>query len=70
MTQQNQKSNQPENRKDDIYPNEKNTPLVAETRKTGQGDLKSDAKSGAEAEAPGDKNTGVPGDPNQGTEAR
>lgn len=67
MAQQNQ---QQENKKDDIFPNEKNTPLVAETRRTGQGDRKSNVKSGAEAEAPGNKNTGVPGDPNQGTEAR
>jgi photosystem I subunit 4 len=70
MTQQNQQNNKPEDRKDDIYPNKKNTPIVAETRKTGQGALESDVREGAEAEAPGNKNTGVPGDPNQGTEAR
>lgn len=67
MTQQDK---QKENQQNDIFPNEKNTPLVPETRRTGQGDRQSDVKSGAEAEAPGNKNTGVPGDPNQGTEAR
>jgi len=67
MTEQN---DQQKNKKDGIYPNEKNTPLVAETRRTGQGDRVSPAKSGAEPEAPGDKNYEVPGDPNQGTEAR
>jgi len=67
MTQQNQES---KTNQDSVFPDEKNTPLVAETRRTGQGARQSNAKDGAEPEAPGDKNTDVPGSPNQGTEAR
>lgn len=59
-----------EEKKDGIFPDEKNTPLEPSARRTGQGARSSDAKEGAEPEAPGDKNTDVPGDPNQGTEAR
>ncbi|NEP18811.1 MAG: hypothetical protein F6J97_18245 [Leptolyngbya sp. SIO4C1] len=47
----------------------KQTPLEPGSRRTGQGS-NTDTRSGAEAEAPGDKNADVPGDPNQGTEAR
>lgn len=67
MAQQNQQS---ENQKDSVYPNEKNTPLVPETRRTGQGERNADVRSGAEPEAPGAKNVDKPGDPDQGTEAR
>jgi len=67
MTQQSQQS---KNNQDSIFPDEKNTPIAPETRRTGQGARRSDASEGAKAEAPGDKNTQVPGDPNQGTEAR
>lgn len=67
MTQQNQET---QSNKDTIFPDEKSTPIVPETRRTGQGARQSDAKEGAEPEAPGDKNMDVPGDPNQGTEAR
>ncbi|RZM78721.1 hypothetical protein [Leptolyngbya iicbica] len=67
MTQQSQ---QTQDKNNAVFPDEKNTPIVEEARRTGQGARKSDAKSGAEAEAPGDKNTDTPGDPNQGTEAR
>ena len=47
----------------------KQTPLEETARTTGLGE-KRDAKSTAEPEAPGDGNSDVPGDPNQGTEAR
>ena len=47
----------------------KQTPINPSERKTGQGTSQS-TRDGAEAEAPGSKNTEVPGDPNQGTEAR
>lgn len=47
----------------------KQTPLDPGERKTGQG-TSQDTRSGAEAEAPGAKNTDTSGDPNQGTEAR
>lgn len=67
MTQQSKKQ---ESNKDSVFPDEKNTPIEPGTRRTGQGARQSDAKEGAEAEAPGNKNTEVPGDPNQGTEAR
>lgn len=67
MTQQSQ---QTQNENDTVFPDEKNTPLVAKTRRTGQGARESDVSEGAEAEAPGNKNTGVQGDPNQGTESR
>lgn len=56
--------------KETIFPDQKNTPVVPEARRTGQGARSSDAKEGAEPEAPGDKNSEIPGDPNQGTEAR
>ncbi|MEM8808163.1 MAG: hypothetical protein AAGF01_19250 [Cyanobacteria bacterium P01_G01_bin.38] len=61
---------QAENTTDSVFPDEKNTPIEPAARRTGQGARSSDAKSGAEPEAPGDKNTDVSGDPNQGTEAR
>lgn len=61
---------QEENKKDSIFPNEKNTPIEPTARRTGQGARSSDVKDGAEPEAPGNKNTDVPGDPNQGTESR
>lgn len=57
-------------KKEQVFPDEKNTPVVASARRTGQGARSSDASKGAKPEAPGDKNTDVPGDPNQGTEAR
>ncbi|MGD1857798.1 MAG: hypothetical protein ACFB2W_26480 [Leptolyngbyaceae cyanobacterium] len=47
----------------------KQTPLEETSRTTGSG-TKIDAKSSAEPEAPGDGNSDVAGDPNQGTEAR
>lgn len=47
----------------------KQTPVSPGSRKTGQG-TGEDVKSGAAADAPGDKNKDTPGDPNQGTEAR
>ena len=60
-----------EEKKDNsAFPDEKNTPIVEGARRTGQGARSSDASEGAKPEAPGDKNTDVPGDPNQGTEAR
>lgn len=59
-----------ENNKNTSFPDEKNTPLDPMTRRTGQGARSSDAREGAKPEAPGDKNTDIPGDPNQGTEAR
>jgi photosystem I subunit 4 len=65
-----QQSQQTQNKQDAVFPDEKNTPIVEEARRTGQGARQSDTSSGAEAEAPGDKNTEAPGDPNQGTEAR
>jgi photosystem I subunit 4 len=57
-------------KKDTAFPNEKNTPIEPIARRTGQGDRASAASEGAKPEAPGDKNTDIPGDPNQGTEAR
>lgn len=47
----------------------KQTKLDPKARKTGQG-TQQGVRPGAEAEAPGSKNTDTPGDPNQGTEAR
>ncbi|HHP7229693.1 MAG TPA: photosystem I reaction center subunit IV [Xenococcaceae cyanobacterium] len=47
----------------------KQTRLSPGSRKTGQGTAQ-DTRPGAEPEAPGSKNTEIPGDPNQGTEAR
>lgn len=61
---------QPQDKKQTTFPDEKNTPIVPEARRTGQGARSSDVREGAEPEAPGDKNTEIPGDPNQGTEAR
>jgi photosystem I subunit 4 len=61
---------QEEKKQQSVYPDEKNTPLDPMTRRTGQGARSSDASEGAKPEAPGDKNTDIPGDPNQGTEAR
>lgn len=48
----------------------KKTPLEPKTRRTGSDARSTDTRQGAKPEAPGDKNTGTPGDPNQGTEAR
>lgn len=48
----------------------KQTPIDPKTRRTGSEARSSDVKSGAEPEAPGNKNMDKPGDPNQGTEAR
>lgn len=71
MTDQN-KMQANENKENSSYPSsdEKQTPIVAESRRTGQGDRASNAKESAAPEAPGDKNMDKPGDPNQGTEAR
>ncbi|MEM7592036.1 MAG: hypothetical protein AAF383_11065 [Cyanobacteria bacterium P01_A01_bin.83] len=49
---------------------DKQTPVEPEARRTGTDARSSDVRDGAEAEAPGNKNTATPGDPNQGTEAR
>lgn len=46
------------------------TPVEPGQRRTGTDARSSNAKDGAEPEAPGNKNTDIPGDPNQGTEAR
>ncbi|MGF1495770.1 MAG: photosystem I reaction center subunit IV [Elainellaceae cyanobacterium] len=48
----------------------KQTTVEPGTRRTGQGDLKTDVKPGAEPEAPASKNPGTEGDANQGTPAR
>lgn len=48
----------------------KQTPVEPSARRTGTDARSSDVRDGAEAEAPGNKNTDTPGDPNQGTEAR
>ncbi|MGV2829897.1 photosystem I reaction center subunit IV [Myxosarcina sp. GI1(2024)] len=48
----------------------KQTPVVAKTRRTGSEERREDVRSGAQPEAPGDKNVQTEGDPNQGTEAR
>lgn len=48
----------------------KQTPVEPEARRTGSDARDSDVKDGAQPEAPGNKNTDTPGDPNQGTEAR
>ncbi|WP_373540578.1 photosystem I reaction center subunit IV [Chamaesiphon sp.] len=47
----------------------KQTTVEPATRRTGQGDMKTDVKAGA-PEAPGVDDTTVEGAPNQGTEAR
>jgi photosystem I subunit 4 len=67
MTQQEKQQDKKDN---SVFPDEKNTPLEPIARRTGQGARQSDVRSGAEPEAPGNKNTDIPGDPNQGTEAR
>lgn len=61
-----------ENKKNSSFPasDDKQDPIVAKARRTGQGERASDAKDTAAPEAPGDKNMDKPGDPNQGTEAR
>ncbi|PSN19794.1 hypothetical protein C7271_05480 [filamentous cyanobacterium CCP5] len=64
MTDQNKQSNSVP------ASDEKQDPIVAEARRTGQGERTSGAKNSAAPEAPGDKNMDKPGDPNQGTEAR
>lgn len=61
---------QQDNKNQSTFPDEKNTPVEPIARRTGQGARSSDASEGAKPEAPGDKNTDIPGDPNQGTEAR
>lgn len=48
----------------------KQTPLEAESRRTGTDARTSPARDTAAPEAPGDKNIETPGDPNQGTESR
>ncbi|AFZ34415.1 Photosystem I reaction center subunit IV [Stanieria cyanosphaera PCC 7437] len=48
----------------------KQTPLEAESRRTGTDARTSPAREGAKPEAPGDKDTDTPGNPNQGTESR
>ena len=48
----------------------KHTPIEPGARRTGSDARSSDTREGAKPEAPGDKNTDTPGDPNQGTEAR
>jgi|GEM_PF-758611 len=71
MTDQDKtKENKQNNEEQSTFPNAKNTPIDPMTRRTGQGDRVSDVREGAEPEAPGNKNTDTPGDPNQGTEAR
>jgi photosystem I subunit 4 len=65
-----QEQNQSQSTPDTIFPDEKNTPIVPKTRRTGQGARQSDVREGAEPEAPGNKNMDVQGDPNQGTESR
>lgn len=52
----------------DLETEGKQTPIVAETRTTGQGS-KTETRDGAEPEAPGNDGTKA-GTPNQGTEAR
>ncbi len=59
-----------DNKKDSIFTGGQDTPIDPSQRRTGTDARSSDARDGAEAEAPGDKNTEIPGDPNQGTEAR
>ena len=61
---------QQEDKKNTTFPDEKSTPIVPEARRTGQDARSSNTREGAKPEAPGDKNTDIPGDPNQGTEAR
>ncbi len=48
----------------------KQTTIEPATRRTGQGDMKDNVKSGANPEAPSVDSTAVEGAPNQGTEAR
>ena len=60
---------QEEKKQDSIFPNDKNTPIEPSARRTGSGARSTDASDGAAPEAPANKNTDVPGDPNQGTEA-
>lgn len=67
---QNQNQNRPEEETTPTASGGQQTTLEPATRRTGQGALNQDVRSGAQAEAPGDKNTRVEGDPNQGTEAR
>ena len=67
MSQQNQSNTE---KKDSVFDNDKDTPVVAAARRTGQGNNDSDTRDGAEPEAPGNRDTDVPGNPNQGTEAR
>jgi photosystem I subunit 4 len=48
----------------------RDTPIEPIARRTGQGEMESDVKPGAEAEAPGVDTTAKEGSPNQGTESR
>ncbi len=59
-----------DNKKEDIFTGGQDTPIEPGQRRTGTDARSSDAKEGAKPEAPGDKNTQISGDPNQGTEAR
>ncbi len=48
----------------------KQTPIEPSARRTGSDARSSEVRNGSQPEAPGNKNTDTPGDPNQGTEAR
>jgi photosystem I subunit 4 len=48
----------------------KQTPLEDMSRRTGTDARSSDVRPGAAPEAPGNKDTDTPGNPNQGTESR
>ena len=58
------------NNSDSTFTGGQDTPIDPEQRRTGTDARTSDVKDGAAPEAPGNKNTDVAGDPNQGTEAR
>ena len=60
----------PKGKKKSATADGKKTPMNPGSRRTGTDARSSGAKEGAKPEAPGDKNTETPGDPNQGTEAR
>lgn len=48
----------------------RDTPIETIARRTGQGEMESDVRPGAESEAPGVDTTAKEGAPNQGTESR
>lgn len=48
----------------------RDTPIEPIARRTGQGEMESDVRPGAESEAPGVDTTAKEGSPNQGTDAR